>query len=77
MTVLHVVVVHGPLACVVLGSILPHVGDNLDRGVAGVVQAVLPHLSPRLYLVVAILHRGAGLGAEQFRFSDGVDEVEL
>ena len=37
----------------------------------------IPHLSPRLYLIVAVLHSGAGLGAEEERFSDGVDEVVL
>ena len=77
-TVLHVVVVHGPLACVVLGRTLPHVGHHLvEVPSLQHCSIAIPHLSPRLYLIVAVLHSGAGLGAEEERFSDGVDEVVL
>ena len=67
-TVLHVVVVHGPLACVVLRRTLPHVGCNLGQRcsrLAVLPLVIPPHLTARLYLIVAVLHRGAGLGAEE------------
>ena len=60
--VVHVVVVHGPLARVVLRGGLPHVGH---------------HLGPGLHLVVAVLHGGAGLGPEEGWFPNAVDEVVL
>ena len=61
-TVVHVVMVHGPLPGVVLRGTLPHVGRHVRAG---------------LYLVVAVLHRGARLGSEQLRLPDAVDEVVL
>ena len=61
-TVVHVVVVHGPLPRVVLWGCLPHVGR---------------HLRARLHLVVAVLHRGAGLGSKQRGLPDTVDKVVL
>lgn len=44
-TVFNVVVVHGPLSCVVKGCILPHVGDNLVNSFSTVIVTVLISLT--------------------------------